>query len=184
MATSIAEFEGFRLIQWTNPEQSMYLTTGQIYPIIRIENNDVIITDNMGEQYFCESNEIQWLQPMSDKDAKIVSKSVKSQQNIPVYNQNRPDIKLEQRELSIQVELDQSEIPYWATYIIIDGGGIVASVNPPDVEGGMRERVVLTKPIVIKLPKEQKPFEILANLYKEGKITYEELESEMKLVLR
>lgn len=179
-------FGHVRYARWNRSEQSMYFSNGQIYPIMRVEGDSLVVIDNSEEEQYIDPEDLGFFEPITDTEYKSSKKHMPSigySQQSPVYA-NRPVIEVESKEISIQVELNENQFPYWAQYIIINNEGVWATTNNPDEVSTMKEKVTLDGPIIIKLPKEQKPFEILAQLFKDGKITYEELESEIKTVFR
>lgn len=181
-------FGSVRYARWNRPAASMYFSNGQIYPIMRVEGDSLVVIDNSEEEQYIDPEDLGFFEPITDVEYKSTKKSRPSSgydnmQANPVYA-NRPVIEVESKEISIQVELNENQFPYWAQYIIINNEGVWATTNNPDEVSTMKEKVTLDGPIIIKLPKEQKPFEILAQLFKDGKITYEELESEIKTVFR
>lgn len=179
-------FGHVRYARWNRSEQSMYFSNGQIYPIMRVEGDSLVVIDNSEEEQYIDPEDLGFFEPITDTEYKSSKKSMPSigySQQAPVYA-NRPVIEVASKEIQIQVELNENQFPYWAQYIIINNEGVWATTNNPDEVSTMKEKVTLDGPIIIKLPKEQKPFEILAQLFKDGKITYEELESEIKTVFR
>jgi hypothetical protein len=179
-------FGHVRYARWNRSEQSMYFSNGQIYPIMRVEGDSLVVIDNSEEEQYIDPEDLGFFEPITDTEYKSSKKHMPSigySQQAPVYA-NRPVIEVASKEIQIQVELNENQFPYWAQYIIINNEGVWATTNNPDEVSTMKEKVTLDGPIIIKLPKEQKPFEILAQLFKDGKITYEELESEIKTVFR
>ncbi len=178
-------FDSVRYARWNRPQQSMYFTNGQIYPILRVEDGVLVIIDDSEEEQYIDPEDVQFFEPITDAQYKTARHSTPKQPTIGQPNYGpRPNIEVESRELSIQVDLNANQFPYWAQYLIINNEGIWATTNDPNEVSTMKEKVNLGEPIVIKLPKTQKPFEILAQLFKDGKITYEELECEIKSVFR
>lgn len=182
-------FGHVRYARWNRALPSMYFSNGQIYPIMRVEDESLVVIDNSEEEQYIDPADIQFFEPITDAEYKSSKKSTPAfgyntaPHANPVYA-NRPVIEVASKEMTISVELNENQFPYWAQYIIINNEGVWATTNNPDEVSTMKEKVTLDGPIIIKLPKEQKPFEILAQLFKDGKITYEELESEIKSVFR
>lgn len=173
----IDRFKGQRLVKWMGATNT-YFTSGGIYDIVRIENEmDLVIKDNSKEEYYINEEEFQYLTIATAKDKQYIQSN-----ELPIHlaNQNRPKIEVESRELDIQINLNENIFPYWAAYIMIDTNGVFALVNHPDEGNGIKEKITLENPVIIKIPNKQKPFEVLANLFKEGKITFEELEAETR----
>ena len=179
-------FANVRYVRWTQdkPENVLVATynKNEIYPLLRIEGDDMVIEDPSGEQIYVEPEDVEWFAPVSDNEFKDSRKKNKPQQQA-FHNPNRPQIEAESNAFSITVDLNENQFPYWTQYVCINGEGVWALTNPPEEVSTMKERVTLENPIVIKIPQKKKPFEILANLFKEGKITYEELEAELKSIL-
>ena len=81
------------------------------------------------------------------------------------------------------VELNLDLLPYWAQYVTINNEGVWVTNRCPDEVSKMKEKLTLETPIVIKVPKRKIPMEVLANMFKDGKITYAEFEEEMKKIV-
>lgn len=181
-----AIFGHVRYARWNNSKQSVYFTNGQIYPIMRVEGDSLVVIDNSEEEQYIDPEDLEFFEPVTDTEYKSIKKPIAVQgygQQSPVYA-NRPVIEVASKEIQIQVDLNENQFPYWAQYVIINNEGVWATTNDPNEVSTMKEKVTLAEPIVIKLAKEQKPFEILAQLFKDGKITYAELEAEIKTVFR
>lgn len=175
----IDRFKGHRHVKWTGATNT-YFTSGGVYDIVRIENEiDLIIKDNSKEEYYINEEEFQYLIVASAKE-----KHTLQIHELPMHNNsinlNRPRIDVDSKEHEISINLNENIFPYWTAYVMIDTNGVFALVNHPDEATGMKEKVTLDKPIILKIPNKQKPFEVLANLFKEGKITFEELEAETR----
>lgn len=191
MASSVKEFDGCRYAKWTNPDpKNIYFTAGLIYPIISTYNNEMVVMDNTEEKAFVEDDQIQWFQPITDAEYKQSRNQMGGMQrssqdeNVVRHNPNRPNIAADDKAFSTQLDLNENQFPYWANYVIINNDGVWATTSSPDEVSTMKEKVTLANPIVIQIPQKQKPFEILANLFKEGKITYAELEAELKTLFK
>lgn len=185
---NLEKFAGVRYVRWTKVDpKRIDFTTGQIYPLMDVESDgSVVIVDNTEEAIYVDQEDVDFFEPVTDAQFKANKREQRamSAPDVIQHNPNRPNIGVESREMSIQVELNENQFPYWAQYIVINNEGVWATTNDPNEVSTMKEKVNLENPITIKLPKTKKPFEILAELFKEGKISYAELESEIKAVFK
>lgn len=179
---NLSEYNGIKYIRWTSPTPNMYFYNNQIYPIVTVDGDSLVVIDETEEKSFIEPEDLQWAEPVTDEEFKASRKIKQVDQHsvipgVPAQRQapvpNSPSI--------VDINLDQ--LPYWTQYITINNEGVWATSDPPEEVSKMKEKVTLETPIVIKIPKRKIPLEVLANLFKEGKITFPEFEAEMKITL-
>lgn len=173
------KLKGIRYLRWVKlTSDSFSFKPNSIYPIIRVEgNDDLIVVDESSEEIYVEPEDLQFLIPVSDEEYRNENKRPKNpsgQQSQTSYSQ--PVIKVGPTVL----ELSDTQFPYWAQYITINNEGVWATTDAPDSVSKQKEKVLLETPIVIQIPKRKVPMDVLASWFKEGKITYEEFETEMK----
>lgn len=178
--------KNIRYMRWVKPtDDSFSFTRMQIYPLIRVEgDNDLILVDNSGEEIYVEPEDIQFLQPVTDEEYRNQRASTTTlvQINREGVVASIPQFSIAQQGPTI-VELNVDSLPYWAQYVTINNDGVWVTTDAPDEVSKMKEKLTLDTPIVIKVPKRKIPMEVLANMFKDGKITYAEFEEEMKKIV-
>ncbi len=187
----MSRFKGIKYLKYINNVNPSYeFTYGELYPLLAVESDTSILTlNNLKNETFIEDDQIGDFAVLTDAEEKADRLNRKGRINqleaniyVPPTPMSKVNVEVPSNQFQIKVDLDESDFPYWANFIIINGQGVFAQVNEDGT--GMKEKVDLKTPIVINIPKKQKPFEILATMFKEGKITYDELEAEIKSVFK
>lgn len=158
----IDQFKNIQTVQW-NGETNIYFTHGEVYRVCRVEGDDLVVFDNSDSENYIEGSDLQYV---SASTKKAIS---------PMAQLN----KAVSREPEINIELGDVEYPKWANFLVINASGTTAYMYHPKEERGLNQLIELSSDIIIKLPNSGKTFEMLADLYKEGKISVEEFKDEM-----
>jgi len=177
------KLKGIKYLRWVkSTDDSFSFRPQEIYPLIRVEgDNDLVVKDESEEEIYVEQEDLQFFVPVTDEEYRDSRRQVHSRPPITgmVSAQTAiPSNVVTSGPSVVTIEIDQ--FPHWAQYITISNEGIFATSDSIDEVSKMKEKVSLTSPIVLKIPKRKVPLETLAMWFKEGKITYEEFEKEMK----
>lgn len=178
------KLRGIRYLRWVKTtDDSFSFKPQQIYPLIRVEGeNDLVVVDETQEEIYVEPEDHQYLIPVTDEEYRNSNRKTLNQVQQPnIHVAASPNILIQPtNNLPSVVDLNLDQFPHWAQYVTINNEGIWATSDAVDEVSKMKEKVVLETPIVLRIPKRKIPMETLAMWFKEGKISYEEFEEEMK----
>ena len=180
------KLKGIKYLRWVkSTDDSFSFRPQEIYPLLRVEgDNDLVVKDETEEEIYVEPEDLQFFVPVTDEEYRDSLKQLRSRpQQISTNSSVSTPQAITTHTVSTApsiVSLELEQIPHWALYLTISNEGIFATSESIDEVSKMKEKVSLTSPIILKIPKRKIPLETLAMWFKEGKITYEEFEKEMK----